>query len=185
MRTFIAIEVPAEVRAIVAAIQKDLSQVNADVAWTDSENIHLTLKFLGEIDKKLFTEVEHACQELASGFNVFTLNLKGIGAFPSARHPRVLWVGLAGATKLLEEMQERLEERLSAIGFEDEEKDFSPHLTIGRVKSNKNTHELIARADLYPIPALSFEVREIVLMKSDLYPEGARYCDLARVKLAV
>jgi 2'-5' RNA ligase len=175
MRTFIAIEVPSEIKSALAALQTELRRVEADVSWTRPENIHLTLKFLGEVDKGRIREIEKACVDSVAEFQPFALSLKNTGAFPNSRQPRALWAGLSGEIEKLLEMRRRLEEKLALIGFEREQKEFRPHLTIGRVKSNRKTRELIAIADLYLLPALSFDVNEIVVMKSELHPSGARY----------
>lgn len=175
MRTFVAIEIPSEIRFALAALQTELRQVGADVSWTRSENIHLTLRFLGEVDKRLITEIEKVCVETTIGFQPFTLNLNGVGVFPHSRQPRTLWAGLAGEIEKTVEMRKRLDEKLALIGFEREEKEFRPHLTIGRLKSNRKSRELIAAAALYDLPSLSFEASEIVVMKSELHPAGARY----------
>lgn len=184
MRTFIAIEVPSEIKSVLAAMQNDLKDVGADIAWTHPENIHLTLKFLGEIDKKVSSAVEKICVDAGRESSIFTLTINGMGVFPTARHPRVLWIGLAGEIKKLERLQEDLDERLTAFGFDPEEKDFRPHLTLGRVKSNRNIRELIEKAGHYSLPKLSFSVRELILMKSDLHPTGACYTELARARLS-
>lgn len=183
MRCFIAIEVPSEVKAAFIELQKDLRSAGADVAWTNPDNVHLTLKFLGEIDKKLVSEVERVCRETIAATPPFNLSLNGIGLFPNERHPRVLWVGLGGELETLERLQEQLDEKLAGIGFEIEEKDFQPHLTVGRIRSNKNLGDLLARSDGYALPSLSFVVREIVLMKSDLLPSGACYSELAKARM--
>jgi len=183
MRTFIALEVPSDVISALAALQEDLKSFRADIAWINSNNIHLTLKFLGEVDKQLCTEIQQACLETASKFSPFKLSLNGTGVFPNVRHPRVLWVGLAGETQILGQLQEQIDQRMAEFGFEPEEKDFRPHLTIGRIKSNRNVSELIGRAEGYSLPSLSFHVREILLMKSDLHPEGASYSELAKMKM--
>jgi 2'-5' RNA ligase len=183
MRSFIAIEVPLEVKSALAAMQRDLRATNADVSWTNCENIHLTLKFLGEIDKQQFCEIEKVCSEVAASCSSFALNINSAGVFPNVRHPRVLWVGLDGQTEILEQLQETLDRRLVSIGFDPEEKDFCPHLTLGRVKSSKNVRELVASAEVYTLPTLSFAVQEIVLMKSDLHPAGAQYTELAKATL--
>jgi 2'-5' RNA ligase len=180
MRTFIAIEIPAEIKTALSGLQTELRRAGADVSWTKPENIHLTLKFLGEIEEKLINEIERTCIETAAEFQPFTLDLSGAGVFPNARQPRVLWVGLAGEIEKAVEIQRRLDERLAAIGFDREEKSFRPHLTIGRVKSNRKTRELLALTRSYQLPRLAFEVKEIVVMKSELHPAGARYTSLAR-----
>ncbi|HKX29280.1 MAG TPA: RNA 2',3'-cyclic phosphodiesterase [Blastocatellia bacterium] len=185
MRTFIAIDIPSEVKDALAALQNELRGAGADVAWVNPESIHITLKFLGEIEKKRISEVEQVCVKSGEESPTFKLSLNGPGVFPNPRHPRVLWVGLSGDVRPLERLQEQLEERLAAIGFDPEEMDFRPHLTIGRVKSNRNAGELIAQAERYSVPALSFLVEEIVVMKSDLHQEGAIYKKLSAAKLKV
>jgi 2'-5' RNA ligase len=184
MRTFIAIEIPSEVKSALAALQDDLRRAGADVSWTRPENIHLTLRFLGEVDERRIGEVEKVCVASAAEFRPFTLSLYDTGVFPNARQPRVLWAGLAGEIEKAVEMRKRLNDGLALIGFEREEKDFRPHLTIGRVKSNRKTRELIALMDARQVPALSFVVTEIVLMKSELHPAGARYTPMAKVSLS-
>jgi 2'-5' RNA ligase len=183
MRCFIAIEIPSDIRSALIELQTDLRSAGADVAWTNPDNVHLTLKFLGEIDKKLISEVEKVCTETIADVPPFELKISGTGVFPNARHPRVLWIGLGGEIEKLERLQEQLDERLARVGFDNEEKDFQPHLTIGRIRSNKNLRELLARSDGYTLPALSFVVQEIVLMKSDLLPSGACYSELARARM--
>jgi RNA 2',3'-cyclic 3'-phosphodiesterase len=183
MRCFIAIEIPSEVKSAFIELQNDLKSAGADVAWTNPDNVHLTLKFLGEIDKKLVSEVERICLETIAAMQPFNLGINGIGLFPNERHPRVLWVGLGGEVETLERLQEQLDERLAGIGFEIEEKDFQPHLTVGRIRSNKNLRELLVKSAGYTLPSLSFVVQEIVLMKSDLLPAGACYSELAKARM--
>ncbi len=183
MRTFIAIEIPSEIKSALAALQTELRRAGADVSWTKPESIHLTLKFLGEVDEGWINEIEKACVDTASEFQPFTLKLNGTGVFPNSRQPRVLWAGLSGEVEKTVEMQKRLDEKLAPFGFARDEKEFRPHLTIGRVKSNRKTRELIALADSYRLPPLSFNVNEFVLMKSELHPAGARYTCLAKAHL--
>jgi len=183
MRTFIAIEIPSEIKAALAALQTDLRRADADVSWTKPENIHLTLKFLGEVAEERIVEIEKVCLTLGDESHPFSLRLNDTGVFPNTRQPRVLWAGLSGDIESAAEMQTRLDEMLLLIGFEREEKKFQPHLTIGRLKSNKKTRELLALADAHQLPALSFDVSEIVLMKSELHPAGARYTPMARASL--
>lgn len=183
MRTFIAIEIPPEVKTALAALQDELRHAGAEVSWTKPDNIHLTLKFLGEVEAQRIVTIEQACAATAAECAPFELRLAGTGVFPDARRPRVLWAGLDGDVENARRMQMRLDERLSAAGFAREEKAFQLHLTIGRVKSNRNARQLVALADAHALPALSFTVREIVLMKSELHPAGARYTPLARAPL--
>jgi RNA 2',3'-cyclic 3'-phosphodiesterase len=183
MRTFIAIEIPSEIKSALAALQTELRRAGADVSWTKPENLHLTLNFLGEVDEKRIVEVEQACVSSAAEFQPFTLSLNDTGVFPNARQPRVLWAGLSGEVENVVAIRNRIGERLALIGFKPEEKKFHSHLTIGRLKSNKKARELLALAEAYQLPALSFVVTEIVLMKSELRPAGSEYTPMAKVRL--
>ncbi|HEY8459213.1 MAG TPA: RNA 2',3'-cyclic phosphodiesterase [Blastocatellia bacterium] len=183
MRTFIAIEIPYEIKSALAAMQTELRRAGADVSWVKPENLHLTLNFLGEVDEGRIVEVEKVCVSLAAEFRPFTLNVNDAGVFPNARQPRALWAGLSGEIENVYEMRRRLDEKLSLIGFQREEKKFHPHLTIGRLKSSKKTRELLALAGAHQLPELSFVVTEIVLMKSELHPAGSKYSPIARARL--
>jgi 2'-5' RNA ligase len=183
MRTFIAIEVPDDITTALVAMQNELRSIQADVRWEKRENIHLTLRFLGEIEEQGIVAIVNACQETATEFRPFTLSLNGSDVFPNARKPKVLWAGLGGEIETLSAMQEKLDEKLSAIGMDDDEKGFHPHITIGRVKSIRKVREVIVRAGLYDLPAVPFEVREITVFQSELLPTGSRYTPLVRVSL--
>ncbi len=182
MRTFIAIEIPEEIKTVLAALQNKLRRAAATVSWTKPENIHLTLKFLGEIEEQKLGQIESACLAAAAETASFTLNISDAGAFPDHKQPRVIWVGLGGETASLTDLQSRLDQRLSELGFEKETRPFQAHLTLGRVKAPKNTRELMAELINYRPPALSFVVDEIVLMRSQLHPAGSIYTPLTRVR---
>ncbi len=181
MRIFIAIELPEEIRSALAALQDDLSRARADVGWTKPDNQHLTLKFLGEVEEQRIGQIAPACQSAIIGATPFTVSIKDTGAFPNLRQPRVLWAGLAEGITELRELHTRLDEQLSALGFEKEARVFKPHLTLGRVKSAKNTAILISRLTAYRLPLLSFTAREIVVMRSQLDPAGSIYTPLAKL----
>jgi len=183
MRTFIAIEIPEPIKAELAKLQTELRRTGAEVGWTNADNIHLTLRFLGEIEEGQLDGVKQLCIETTIGVQPFTLRLEATGYFPNFRQPRVLWVAIGGEIEVAAQLQNRLEAGLIALGFDREDKPFKPHLTIGRVKSGKNVKQLVAKADMYPLPELSFEVDELVLFKSELHPAGACYTVLARSKL--
>lgn len=183
MRTFIAIEVPETIKRALAEMQRALKDIGADAGWTNPDGIHLTLKFLGEIDPGLLPEVAGCCRAAVSGATPFTMTLDGTGVFPNFRNPRVLWAGLKEESGMLQALQLRLEDELSAIGFKPEDKPFNPHLTICRIRSLKKSRELLARAEMYDLPEISFEVRDIRVFKSELSPAGARYTELVKEEI--
>ncbi len=183
MRTFIAIELPNEVKAALAALQNDLRQARADVAWTKPDNLHLTLKFLGEVDAKQISEITNACNDAAVSADSFLLSIKSTGVFPNVKQPKVLWVGLAGAMDKLQSLQRQLDTNLHALGFAKETRGFNPHLTLGRVKSRLNEAAVRAKLLMAELPALSFTVSELVVMQSQLHPAGSIYTPLAHCQL--
>jgi len=178
MRTFIAIGLPGPIKTELAKLQNELRRAQADVSWTKPENLHLTLRFLGEVEEGRLEALKRVCAESAAEFAPFTLRLNGTGVFPNFRQPRVLWAGLAGEIDAAARLQRRLEEGVVSLGFGPEDKPFKPHLTVGRVKSGRNARQVAALAEIADLPALSFEVGEIVLMKSELHAAGARYTPL-------
>ena len=183
MRTFIGIEIPEAVKIELARLQNELRLVGAEVNWTKTNNIHFTLRFLGEVEKRQLEGLKELCAEIAAEFQPFMLRIKDTGYFPNFRQPRVLWVGLAGEINVAERLQKRLDAELIARNFNQDDKPFKPHLTIGRVKSGKNIKPLVAKADMYNLPELAFEVGELVLFKSDLHPAGAVYTALSKWRL--
>src|SRR5689334_4831235 len=148
MRTFIAIELPEQIKTELAKLQNELRRAQADVSWTKPENIHLTLRFLGEIQERQLEALKRVCAESAAEFAPFRLALKEAGVFPNFRQPRVLWAGLAGELEAAARLQRHLEEGVVSLGFAPGDKPFKPHLTVGRVKSGKNARQVAALAEI-------------------------------------
>ena len=176
VRSFIAIEIPPSLRNLLENLQRDLKKDDGDVRWVRPEGIHLTLKFLGSIEKR---EVEKICQTLesiASACRPFELNFHGLGCFPGLRAPRVIWVGLDRGVESICLLQQAIEESLAQAGFAREERSFTPHLTIGRVRSQRGKETLIRAIEMNRNIALGgFWTREITFFRSELHPKGAIY----------
>jgi 2'-5' RNA ligase len=183
MRVFIAIELPNEVKAALAALQTDLRQTRADVTWTKPDNFHLTLKFLGEVAAASLPDITNACVDAATSAPPFSLQVKDTGVFPNVRQPKVLWVGLAGELEKLQSLHRTLDAKLHALGFEKETRSFNPHLTLGRVKSRTNEAAVTAKLLMTELPELSFAVAELVVMQSQLHAAGSIYTPLAHCRL--
>jgi len=155
-------------------------------------DLHLTLKFLGNIPFKLVTEVTSAIKEASEGIPPFHLELSGLGAFPNLKQPRVVWVGIWGEVDKLLRLQQNIDFALSPLGFAKEERPFVPHLTLARVRQGassiqiKNFGELVASATLKQVQgSYSFEVGAISLMRSQLTPKGAIYTRLSVTGLEI
>lgn len=183
MRVFIAIELPVEIKTELATLQNELRQARADVSWTKPENFHLTLKFLGEVAEPQIADITNACGDAAASVSAFSLRLQNTGVFPNLKQPKVLWVGLTGEDNALQQLHRQVEEHLQALGFAKEARAFKPHLTLGRVKSLTNIAAATAKLLMYPLPEVSFQAHELIVMQSQLHSAGSIYTPLARCGL--
>ena len=185
IRSFIAIDFPDEIRKALEAIQKELKQCGAGVRFVKPNSIHLTLKFWGNIQPAQVDDIALTVAQEIRDQPPITLRPAGLGAFPSLRKPRVIWIGMEGEVQRLNGIQARVESALEPLGFAREKRGFRPHLTIGRVKDRRRLQSLVdAMATLEMEPFNSFDADEIILYKSDLRPTGALYTKLHRMPLA-
>ena len=181
MRTFIAIELSDQIREALAQIQSHLKYSGADVKWVEKNNVHLTLKFLGEISEEKAERVKLILQKIAGGTKPFEISIKDVGAFPKIDFPRVIWVGLDKGADKSKILAERIDEALSEIGFQKESRPFAAHLTIGRVRSPKNKDALKDKMLSYSPQSMVHSpqsISSIALFKSILTPKGAIYTKL-------
>ena len=178
MRTFIAIDLPSEIKDSLRRLQEKLKASKADVKWVEPKNIHLTLKFLGEIDDKKIEEITKIIDDTAKEKNKFQIHISSLGAFPKIDFPRVIWVGVETGDKENKGMAEELEEKTAKIGIPKEDRPFSSHITIGRTRSSLNREKLVQdlknNAELSG-ERLEFYVTKITLFKSTLTPRGPIY----------
>ncbi len=187
IRTFIAVNLPEELRAKLAEVQRDLKSTPGGpaVRWTPAGQIHLTLRFLGNVPADSVVEIQAALQRACAAAAPFDLEAGGLGCFPNARQPRIIWVGLAGSLAALGRLQAQVESETAAWG-EREERELHPHLTIGRVnREHANSARRLAEA-LHAKAAGSlgaWRVTRVDLMQSRLAPTGAEYSLLAAVTL--
>lgn len=178
IRAFFAIDLPAAFLEEIGRLQDKLRKTGADVRWVRPEGVHLTLKFLGNVGETTASALAAAVQAVCAAHPRLTLTLAGTGVFPDRRRPRVVWLGLQGDLDALATLQRDLEQAAEAFGFEPEKRAFSPHLTLGRVRSSRGMLDLLAAVDgLEPSP-LAFEAAEVRLIRSDLKPSGAVYTTL-------
>lgn len=185
MRTFISIELSDSIKDSLAQAQSHLKYAGADVKWIEKGNIHLTLKFLGEIDEKKCEEVKITLDKIAGETRPFEISIKDIGAFPKIEFPRVIWVGLDKGAAESKILAEKIDDALSKIGFQKESRPFTAHLTIGRVRSSKNKSALqdkLQTTSLAPGP-LSL-VLAVILFQSTLTPNGSIYTKLHEAKFS-
>jgi 2'-5' RNA ligase len=185
LRTFIAVAIDKATRDRAVALQEALGRAGADVKWVEPENLHLTLLFLGEVEDRTVPAVCRVVAEVAAGRAPFEMSVEGAGAFPSARRPRTLWAGVGAGTQELVALHDALEPPLLDLGcYRREERRYTPHLTLGRVKGDGGAEQLATalarRADWQ---GGRVRVGEVLVMSSELRPEGPTYTVLGRGKL--
>ncbi|MDP3786189.1 MAG: RNA 2',3'-cyclic phosphodiesterase [Candidatus Omnitrophota bacterium] len=183
-RAFIAIELNEGIHSELASLQSVLKKSNADVKWVAPESIHLTLKFLGNIDTQKINEIEKILHEIAAGVEPFVLTLKGIGAFPKLDYPRVIWVEVESGAPQSEQLARSIEERLEGIGIPREDREFHAHITLGRVKSLNNKDKLKETIEATKFEAKSVvDVNHLTLFESQLTRDGSIYTPLFIAKM--
>jgi len=183
VRTFICIEIPEAIKDRIGELQRDLRGMDARISWVKPENIHLTLKFLGDVPQSRIESIKRAAERAAGSSSLFEIEARGAGCFPSPRNPRVLWVGLSHLPDELKRLHAKIEDELSREGFAREQKKFSPHLTIGRIRSPQNTSLVAEKLIAGGFEPVRFQANEIIVMRSDLDPSGSIYTPQAVMKL--
>jgi len=178
MRLFVAVDLPSGIKEILGGFAAGLEQVSKDARFTDIQNLHITLKFLGETCESTVSNVEDTINGVLSGFSPFKVEVLGSGVFPSAQAPRVAWVG-AESFGVLEAIFCKLGNRLESCGFKKDQRMFSPHVTIARIRSSKKETQLLKyirenEKNMFG----AFEVNRVDLMESRLTSRGAQYACL-------
>jgi 2'-5' RNA ligase len=185
LRTFIAVDPGTAVQDRCVSLQETLSRTGAPIKWVEHDNLHVTLLFLGEVDDRDVVSVCRAVTTVCVTHAPFVLSVEGVGCFPNPRRPRTIWAGLGAGTQELVSLHDALESPLLALGcYRREERQFAPHLTLGRVKGDGPVDQLG--------PALTrqagwrggeAEIDEVLVLSSELRPEGPIYTVLSRAPL--
>ena len=176
LRTFIALEVPAEIQQALGVVQDELGSGQDKIKWIALRNIHLTLKFLGQVPEADLSTVKTLIAEAAKKGSVIQAVIKGVGAFPSARAPRVVWAGITAGGEEIKQLSAFLEEGLAKLGFPEEKRSFKPHLTLGRVKYIKDPAAFIEKMGGFKEKIIGkIRINSISLFKSTLTPKGSIY----------
>jgi len=184
IRTFICIEIPQSIKDRINKLQENLRQIDAQISWTKPPNIHLTLKFLGGVEAARIERVKKALKRAANGIGPFEVKVSGSGCFPSARSPRVLWVGFSNVPELLQHLYSNIEDMFAREGFEREKRKFSPHLTIGRIRTPHNAARVAEALIASGFESEAFVANEVILMRSELKPTGSVYTPQTVLRLS-
>jgi 2'-5' RNA ligase len=188
-RLFIAVELPPAVLAQLAEIQDHLKKRTppGTVRWVNPDGIHLTLKFLGDVSVTKRDPLEKGLANAVEGRTPFTLSTGGLGCFPNASRPRVVWIGLQDQIEALAVLRDAVERLIAPLGYPTEDRPFSPHLTLGRVQREARRDDIQRLGDLIASsatpPAQRWQVTGVSLIRSELKPTGAVYTPLFHAPL--
>jgi len=185
VRIFIAFKLPIAVVDALDKLQTALKRAGLKLAWVHPGNIHLTLKFLGDVKAEDLLRIERALGDVSARHAAFALTARGLGVFPTVKKARVLWSGIHGDVLALKKLHADLDLTLERIGFAPETRSFRGHLTLGRMKGKTEARTLAATVSEFgSFSSSSFVVDRLILFQSDLKPGGAEYTELAGVDLA-
>jgi 2'-5' RNA ligase len=185
LRTFIAVDLGKPIRDRLLTIQEKLAQTGAPVKWVEVENLHVTLLFLGEVEDRSVPAICQAVADVCKEYASFPMAVESAGCFPNPRRPRTLWVGIGEGVQELCRLHDALEPPLLDLGcYRREERKYTPHITIGRVKTERPGDKLEpALAKNAAWRAGETTVREVLVMSSELTRDGPLYTVLSRAKL--
>jgi 2'-5' RNA ligase len=182
LRCFIAIEIPDPVKKEIADVADLLKKYDADIKWVTVENLHITLKFLGSAPENSIAEIRDSLLRAVSSFQPFYIKISGTGVFPNKKFPRVIWIGVDDGDTL-PKLAEDIDLSMSLLGYNREEREFRPHLTMGRVRSKKGTASVMNELDNFKDKQFGlFSVDHIRLMRSELKPKGPEYSCLYELR---
>jgi 2'-5' RNA ligase len=183
-RLFIALELPAEVRKKIAHHIDRLRTEMADVraSWAREQNVHLTLKFLGDVPIERVEAVSRALQRAATGAASFEMEIRGCGAFPPRAQPKVLWIGISDVLEM-SNLHDATERECARLGFAREGRPFHPHLTIARLRASSGARALAELHERLGFAPMLVRVSDVCLVRSELGSTGSRYTIVARHQL--
>ncbi len=184
-RVFCALELPREIKTQVgehvARLREAAPQVKA--SWERTEKLHITLKFLGEVERERVASLARAAQATARAVAPFSLAIEGTGVFPPRGLPRVLWVGITDESRQLSRLQQQLEDECARENFPREKRAFHPHLTVARLRSPDGARRLAEIHTAQAFPQMTFAVNKLLVVRSTLGPGGSRYSTIAESNL--
>ena len=186
IRNFIAVDIPDEIKDKIAEIQMELQPILPKVSWVKPSNIHLTLKFLGDVAPEQIPSIEDVIRRTVEDQQPFNMEIGSIGAFKNFSQPKVLWIGVTTNATPIAKLAESLDSTLNCRSFPKEGRKFIPHLTIARIRNRISLTEFVSYFDAYDqMDYVPIHVKQISLIKSQLNSEGAVYTKLQTVQFGI
>ena len=184
IRTFIAVTLSEEIKKEIKKAQDEMKQLVDGVRWVMPERLHITLKFLGDIQKEQISDISSAISKCCTGKQPFNLSIKGLGVFPNINKARIIWAGIDEGFEPLSQLACLMDEEFSKMGFENEQKPFKAHITLGRVKDFAKLDKFASGIKAYNEFVFGSEtVKSITVMQSELHREGPVYTPLDIINL--
>ena len=183
IRTFIAIELPVKVKQVARQIQNQLGERIDGIRWVKHENIHLTVKFLGNMEENRINDIAAAVINAVKDISVMNLKTGHLGIFPNENRPRILWLGIEGDVREFIRMSKNCESELAKLGYEKDARENKPHITVGRIRSSKKQKGLVNILEDIHIESIEFRADALKLIRSELNPNGAVHTNLQSFKL--
>jgi 2'-5' RNA ligase len=183
-RLFVGVELSDQVRLLLEHLSKQMSEHVDDAKWIPRENMHITVKFLGDTPDAKIEAIKTVLYEVAERFRRFSITLDKPGCFPKPEKANVLWVGLRFGASELEALAKEVDASLSKLGYDTEKRAFRPHITVARIKTPANVCQLFDNLDYSAIKGSVVNISALTLFKSVLSPKGAKYEVISRVPLS-
>ena len=180
IRSFLAFELPTDIKRIITKVSRTGKDLPLGLRWVKLDNIHLTVVFMGNVPEERIEPIGKAVKKVCSGTEQFNVSIGNLGFFGSRRHPRVLWLGLRGDVHRMGRFRDALQKRLKPFGMKTEKRPFKPHLTLGRFKKDARPGPHLDNmiSEYADLKGPTHPLRELVLFKSDITPQGAIYTKL-------
>jgi len=187
IRAFIAVEIDQPLKQKISELISKLKKSDTNIKWVNENQIHFTLKFLGNIEESKVQAISAVLKSIASHSKEFALTLSDIGAFPNMKRPRVIWIGVDKGADNLKILADKIEIELEKLGFEKEKREFKSHLTLGRVRSLKNRKnrdsDHFLKMQKWSLSLGEIKIDKLILFQSTLTPKGATYTQLVAAEL--
>ncbi len=183
IRCFIAIDIPDSIKKDISDLIEFLKKHDADIKWVSADNLHITLKFLGNTPEKLIADIRDKISMMVKSYRPFYIKIKGTGVFPSSKYPRICWIGIEYPDIFIK-LQKDIDKLMKQFGFKEDDRDFRPHLTIGRIRSKRGILNIVKELDNNISKEFgNVSVDTIKIMKSVLKPTGPEYSCLYEIKI--
>lgn len=178
IRAFIAVEIDRSLKQKISELISKLKKSDTNIKWVNENQIHFTLKFLGNIEENKVQAISAVLKSITSHSKEFALTLSGIGAFPDMKRPRVIWIGADKGAEELKSLSSKIEIELEKIGFKKEKREFKSHLTLGRVRENRDSDHFL-KMQKWSLSLGETKINKLILFQSTLTPKGAIYTPLS------